>query len=279
MDRLTPFFDRFTLSARVFYSGRLCGFSSNHETQKAGHLHVLKQGKLKIILENGLTRTIEEPSILFYPKPLRHQFQTDEKIGAELVCAWIEFGSGMLNPLVESLPDMMVLPLSSTKELEPTVGLLFSEAFGEYPARQVAVDRLAEYFLVLLLRSAMENKLLESGVLLGLADSRLSAAIHAMHQKPEHPWSLDELAELAGMSRARFAVNFRQIVGSTPFDYLTDWRIGMAQSLLKKGEPLKMVAPTVGYASSNALTRIFTQKIGIPPSEWLDRFYASVGTL
>jgi AraC-like DNA-binding protein len=104
---------------------------------------------------------------------------------------------------------------------------------------------------------------------MGLADPRLANAIAAIHERPEHPWSLEELAAAAGMSRARFAVHFREIVGVTPFDYLADWRIGMAQTLLKRGKPLKIVAPSVGYASSTALTRVFTQRVGVSPTQWL----------
>jgi AraC-like DNA-binding protein len=89
-----------------------------------------------------------------------------------------------------------------------------------------------------------------------------------MHGRPEHAWSLEELAHLAGMSRARFAVHFRRVVGATPFDYLTDWRIGIAQIMLRKGETLKLVAPSVGYASSTALTRVFSQRVGLSPAEW-----------
>ncbi|MGH9666063.1 MAG: helix-turn-helix domain-containing protein, partial [Bryobacteraceae bacterium] len=175
------------------------------------------------------------------------------------------------NPVVLALPEVLVVPLKSVEELEPAVKLLFAEAFGENDGRQAAVDRLAEYFFVLLLRTAMKSSLVKEGVLMGLADPRVANAIAAMHERPEHPWSLEELAEAAGMSRARFAVHFRRIVGVTPFDYLAGWRVGVAQALLKRGKALKIVAPSVGYASSTALTRAFRQRAGLPPTEWLSR--------
>jgi AraC-like DNA-binding protein len=269
MDQLSPFFSRFALSARVFYSGRLCGFSSEHETKQAGHLHVLRRGRLRILESGKRSYSIDQPSVLFYPRPMQHRFEADEKDGAELVCARIEFGAGMLNPLVLSMPDLLVVPLASVRELAPTAELLFIEAFGEQLGRQAAVDRLAEYFLVLLLRSAVERHLLKSGVLNGLGDARLSKAISAMHERPEHTWTLQELARLAGMSRPRFAVHFRKVVGSTPFDYLTDWRIGTAQAMLRSGESLKIVAPAVGYSGSTALSRVFSDRVGLSPMQWL----------
>src|SRR5258708_4171313 len=177
----------------------------------------------------------------------------------------------MLNPLIASLPEPLVVPLDSLPALAPTLELLFSEAFSELPGRQAAIDRLFEYVFVLLIRSVTDARLVDSGVLMGLSDSRLGAAIEAMHKHPETSWTLEELAQAAGMSRARFAVHFRQMVGMTPFDYLTNWRLGIAQTMLRKGNSLKLIAPAVGYANATALTRVFTQRVGMSPSEWLAR--------
>src|ERR1700733_832610 len=269
MDRLSPFFANFSLSARVFFSGQLCGLSSDHVTETAGHLHVLRSGVLKILQTSGPPITISQPTVLFYPRPRRHIFQADQADGTDLLCAFVEFGAGMLNPLTSALPEPLMIPLASVPELAPTVQLLFAEAFSNHDGRQAALDRLAEYFMVLLLRAAMDAQLINGGILPGLADIRLAGAITAMHDRPENSWSLEELARIAGMSRARFAKHFREVVGVTPFDYLAAWRIGIEQTLLKKGEPLKMVAPNVGYSSSAALTRAFCQYVGVSPSEWI----------
>jgi transcriptional regulator GlxA family with amidase domain len=134
---------------------------------------------------------------------------------------------------------------------------------------------LFEYLFVLLIRSAMNARLIDSGVLMGLSDPRLARAIEAMHQSPQTSWSLEELAQRAGMSRARFAAHFRKVVGMTPFDYLTNWRLGIAQTMLRKGNSLKLTAPAVGYANATALSRVFTQRLGLPPSEWLAQGHAS----
>ena len=167
---------------------------------------------------------IREPTVLLYPRPEEHTFQTD---GADIVCAFVEFSAGMRNPLATALPNLLVVPLASTPELDPTVKLLFTEAFGHRDGRQAAVDRLAEYFLVLL-RSAMELKLTVGGTLTALSDPHLSSAIAVIHQEPERAWSLEEFAHIAGMSRARFAARFLATMEQTPFEYLALWRIGVA---------------------------------------------------
>jgi AraC-like DNA-binding protein len=97
-----------------------------------------------------------------------------------------------------------------------------------------------------------------------LSDERLSKALMAMHEQPGQPWDVDR-----GMSRARIAPHFREVVGTTPMAYLTSWRIGIVQTMLRRGEPLKSIAPAVGYESSTALSRIFTQSTGQSPTEWM----------
>lgn len=270
MDPLAAIFQDFSLSAEVFFCGRLCGLSSAHDSATAGHLHLLREGCIEVVQPDKEVLRVSEPSVLFYPRPMQHRFQSDAE-GAELVCAHIDFGNGVLRPLLQSLPDFMHIALKSARELSRGVELLFDEAFGELPGRQAALDRLAEYLLILLLRDVVGRELLQSGTLRGLSDQRLSKALMAMHQNPQEGWDLDLLAETAGMSRARFAGHFRDVVGATPVAYLTAWRMAIVQAMLRKGEPLKSIAPAVGYESSSALSRIFTQSIGLSPSEWIAR--------
>lgn len=216
--------------------------------------------------KGGAPTVVREPTVLFYPRPEQHTFQTE---GADIVCAFVEFGAGMLNPLARALPKLLLVPVASIPELHPTVTLLFAEAFAQRVGRQAAVDRLTEYFIVLLLRSAIGSTIVNGGILTALADTRLAKALTAMHEQPERNWSLEELGQIAGMSRARFATHFHATMGQTPFEYLTLWRIGLAQSLLRKGEPLKIIAPFVGYGSAAALNRSFSHHVGVSPKAWL----------
>jgi AraC-like DNA-binding protein len=267
MDRLELFFSHLALTARVFLTGRLCGTSSDHANTKCGHLHVVRNGTIKIIDAGGVADVIDEPTILLYPYSEPHTFQSE---GADIVCAFVEFGTSASNPLARALPKLLKVPLSAVPELQPVIELLFTEGFAEKPGRQIAVNRLMEYILVVLLRAGIERRLIQDGVLPAFSDQRLSKAIDAIHLEPERQWQLQELATVAGMSRARFAAHFLGVTGHTPFEYLAQWRISVAQSLLLKGDPLKLVAPYVGYASAGALTRAFTQRVGMSPTLWLE---------
>lgn len=68
-------------------------------------------------------------------------------------------------------------------------------------------------------------------------------------------------------SRCRTPLDPPDSIGHVAFDYLTNWRLGVAQTMLRKGNSLKLIAVAVGYAT--ALTRVFTQRVGMPSSEWL----------
>ena len=267
MDQLAPLLRQITLSAHSFFSVELCQLVSFYQT--AGHVHILKSGKISMTVRNGPPAVIDQPSVIFFPRACEHRFIPLEGEDNQLLCAYIDLGAQIGSPLALSLPEVMVLPMEVMSPIKPTLEMLFNEAFTEAFGRQAAIDRLIEYFLIQILRHVIATGHLQSGIFAALSDARLKHAVGAMHDKPGHPWTLDELADIAGMSRARFAVNFRETVGTTPLDYLTDWRISIAQNLLKQGQPIKTVAAAVGYQSQAALSRVFARRVGIAPAQWL----------
>lgn len=271
MDRLSPLFSRFALSAELFFSGTLCGAVDFDNGKGIGILHVLRKGQVRVIASAGGLGSfaLDQPSLLFYSQACPHRFEVDEPAGADLVCSHIDFGAGMGVQVLRGLPDYLLVPLADLAGLQPTLALLFDEAFAARSGRSAAVHRLVELFAILLLRHAIDARLVKAGVLSGLADERVGKALVAMHERPEHDWTLDTLAGVASMSRARFAVHFREAVGSTPLDYLTDWRISVAQTLLKRGKPVKAVAGAVGYTSDAAFARVFARRVGTSPAKWL----------
>ena len=115
----------------------------------------------------------------------------------------------------------------------------------------------------------MDSGKLTQGVLAGLAHAQLSKVIMAIHQRPEEAWRLEDMMGLAHMSRSKFADEFRQVVGQSPGDYLIEWRVAVAQNLLKRGKPVGWVANEVGYETPSALARVFRKKTGLSPKQWL----------
>lgn len=270
-DPLAPLLAQFGLNARVFHSGELCGAVTFDGTIGLGYLHVLRSGRLEVHRPGVPRLDVDVPSFLFFPRAVEHRFKVDAPGAAEMVCATFDFGGDGANPVFGGLPDLVVAPLDGVAGVRTATELLFDEAFSRRAGRDVSVDRLADYFLVLLLRHALENGILGTSVLAGYADARLARALTAMHTHPARDWTLELLADEAGMSRARFADRFKSATGQTALDYLTDWRIAVAQNMLRRGKPLKSIAPAVGYASPEAFSRVFLRRVGHSPAEWFAR--------
>ncbi len=269
MDRLSPLFARTLPSARVFYSGNLCQISTFEAEAHVGHVHLMQRGTMSVVDRHGHARRVEEPSLLFFPQSSAHRLVPDNAEGVDLVCASVDLGDEARGALISAMPEVLVIPLNKSSSLSPALNLLFKEAFDEQCGRQAALDLLMEYLLILLLRYLLSSSSVTTGILAALGDPRLSKAVTSMHERPGQAWTLESLADTAGMSRARFAKHFREVSGLTALDYLTAWRITVAKGLLKRGKPLKSIAPMVGYASAVALTRVFTHRVGLPPLAWL----------
>lgn len=269
MDTLTALLSHFSLHAGVFYTGNICGIHEFHEDALRGHIHLIKRGPVQVIGLQKQVIIITEPTLLFLPRPDFHRLVTAEQSGADVVCGTVQFGAGGSNPITDSLPGVVLVELAALSGIEALLGLMFDEAFAEHCGRQAVLDRLCEVLMIRLLRYCIDQNLTQGGTLAGLADSRLSKALIAIHEDPAREWSLSTMATLAGMSRARFAVRFKEVTGDTPADYLASWRVMSAQRLLKRGLQLKHVAYDVGYGSASAFTRAFLRKLGCTPTEWL----------
>lgn len=89
-----------------------------------------------------------------------------------------------------------------------------------------------------------------------------------MHERPAHKWSLESLAQVAGMSRRAFAFPFHDIVRTTPGEYLQAWRVRLTQAALRKGRSLKLIAIEVGDGSEAPLSRACKGQCGASPQEW-----------
>lgn len=268
VDRLAALLGHFSVSARTFQAGPLCGINSVEGRDPYGQLHLIREGAVEVRHGKGVALRITQPSLLLYPRPMTHRFVTDRKHGANFVCANLSFEGGTANPIAAALPPVVCLPLAQLHGSEEVLQLLFAEAQAQNCGRQAMLDRLFEVVLIQILRQLMGQDQTGAGMLAGLAHQRLRRALAAMHESPERDWSLEELAEVAGMSRSVFANSFRDVVGVTPGNYLQRWRVGLAQKSLLHGRALKLIAQQVGYGSEAALSRAFKAQSGQSPREW-----------
>jgi len=138
------------------------------------------------------------------------------------------------------------------------------------PGGVLVSQQLAYMMLVQALRAHLaEGPSGGVGWLFALADKQMGAAIGAMHGDPAHPWTLQTLAEHAGMSRSTFALKFKAAVGSSPMDYLTRWRMILAgDRLTNSSDPISVIAPSLGYESESAFSTAFKRVMGCSPRRY-----------
>lgn len=275
-DRLAALMAHFPVSAQVFNTGALCGINTLDSDGVHGQLHLVRSGPVEV-RHGKETLQVGRPSLLLFPRPLTHRFVTDPVRGADMVCANLAFEGGIANPIALALPDVVCVPLDEIWGAEPVLSLLFEEAFEQRCGRVALVERLFEVVMIQVLRQLMESGEVKGGMLSGLSHPRLRNALVAMHEAPSREWTLDELADAAGMSRSVFATTFRETVGTTPGQYLQGWRIGLAQQALRRGRQLKVIAADVGYGSEAALSRAFKAQTGQSPRAWKNASLEAAG--
>lgn len=272
MDRLSEILTRFELRTKVFFSGNLCVLSEFDDAQDgSGYIHILKSGSLVLIDEQAKKRkkrNVAQPSVLLFPEGRKHLIVPDPVIGADIVSASIIYQDPIANPVANALPPFLKFQLSRYPDLKKAAKWIFKEAFGDKCGRAPMVDRLLDIFIIQILRQVLDDDAVSHGMLAGLSHPQLSHVINSIHAQPEYPWSLDSMAELAFMSRSKFADLFRDVLGETPGEYLTNWRMKVAQNELLKGHSVSIVADKVGYENGSALARAFRKKTGSSPKAW-----------
>jgi AraC-like DNA-binding protein len=171
---------------------------------------------------------------------------------------------GMLPPIVHIHRE------SDKSALRWSMERMMQELREPRPGGFLVVQHLADMLLVQALRAHLAEGLSGGvGWLFALADEQMSAAIHAMHDDPAHPWTLQELADCAGMSRSSFAEKFKEKVGASPIDYLRRWRMLLAgDRLANSSDPISVISLSLGYESESAFSTAFKKVMGCSPRQY-----------
>lgn len=174
------------------------------------------------------------------------------------------FDSPDASLLVSLLPEC--IHVRGEPRLAALVELVRDESRQRRTAREVVLARLLEVLLIEALRASASTPA-SPGLLRGLADDQLRAALEAMHARPAEAWTVEALARAAAASRSAFFERFRRVVGVTPMAYLRAWRMALAKDALRREDvTVAEVAERVGYGSASAFSVAFTRDVGQAPS-------------
>ncbi|MGV3553485.1 AraC family transcriptional regulator [Rhizobium sp.] len=192
----------------------------------------------------------------------------------EIVSSRFRIEGGQAGNLLGMLPPIVhIRDSSSQAALRWPVERMMQELREGAPGNALIIEHLAHMIMVQALRLHLAQGPKDgSGWLFALADRQIGAAIGAMHAEPARRWTVQTLAAISGMSRSSFALRFKSLVGSGPLDYLSRWRMLLAgDRLVHSGDPVSVIALSLGYESESAFSTAFKRITGYAPRSYAQR--------
>ena len=197
---------------------------------------------------------------------------------ASLILIECKYDKAMIRPLLSVLPS--ILPEVNDEDdgrfevIDVEIRLLTLEAEHERMGKTAVINHWASIMMIECLRVYIES-LPEAteNWLKAMKDPFLTKALVAMHEMPSENWTINKLAEVAGMSRSSFAQRFKEVVGIPPLTYLMDYRLRVAARYLRlQQNSISRISGLVGYASDSTFSQAFKRVYGISPKAYRQQY-------
>jgi AraC-like DNA-binding protein len=191
-----------------------------------------------------------------------------------IIVSLICFEKASLKPAAQLLPDLILIRAQQARSvgLHTTIQLLAAEMSELTPGSEVVSTRLAEVLFIQALRAHLSNspKACNPAWLRAIFDPNIGTALREFHDAVADPWTVESLASAAGMSRSAFALRFKQVLGQSPLEYVTEWRMQKAIQLLgDSSRKVADIAQQIGYDSDAAFNKAFKRVVGNTPREYV----------
>ncbi len=188
---------------------------------------------------------------------------------AAFVCGEIELAAPK-SALWQALPAEVVIRQNQAGSILPRlIELIIGETSAQRFGCESVVERLCDGIFVLVIRHCIEEGLVQEGVFAAMQDKRLATALSLIHQQPWHAWTLNELCTRAGISKSVLSEKFRAMIGHSPIEYLTIWRLQIAARwLMEPDMTIERVAERSGYESVPAFSKAFKRHFGVAPGSF-----------
>lgn len=240
---------------------------------EAGDIIVFPQGDPHVIgSEPGMRAHTDVEwfrRVVLEPLPVRIEHGGSGRDPVHLICGFLACDARPFNPLLTALPRVLHVRKRDGDGLDHFIRSALAESTTPRAGGEVVLSRLSELMFVEVVRRFVATlPPAQLGWLSGLRDEVVGRALAILHARPAHGWSLEELAREVGASRSALAERFSQFVGVPPMQYLAQWRMQLAATLLAGPTTLAQIAEDVGYGSEAALSRAFKKIVGVPPATW-----------
>ena len=190
----------------------------------------------------------------------------------QLICGHFAFDENATHPLIEALPSHIHIRnygQSAGSWMENTLKLIGSEAGRELLGSDLIALKMSEIIYAQVIRTYLNGEGSRQKNLAGFTDPAITRALKAIHEFPGKNWTLETLAQLAGLSRTSLSNKFSEFLSVTPLGYITQWRMQVArQRLLETSASIIEIAEAVGYQSEAAFGRVFKKHFGTAPASY-----------
>ena len=258
--------------------------------------HYLSQGSATLALEHGQEVEMTAGDFVVITRGEPHVFYSDRKVeplriieidrsqrlgiishGSDakprsvMICGNFSVSRPMFGSVLELLPPLLLLkPAADGGWLEAILRRMVSESALERPGQSVALSRLTEVLFVEVLRNWIASLNPGQGGWLGaISDPHIGPALKLIHENPEQPWSLNDLAQRVGLGRSVFSARFTELVGQSMHRYVIERRMAEAAFLLETtDEPIARIASRVGYETAAAFSKLFVRHHGLSPGRY-----------
>lgn len=236
---------------------------------------MLEQGDL-IIIPRGATHTLycdpkTENQVIMLDKVVEQSGYTGSgtlvygELGTnhetQLVCGHFSFAEQASHLLIDALPSYIHIQNygeAAGHWMESTLRVIGTEAGRAQMGGDLIALKMSEIIFAQALRAYLNNEGADKPVMSGFTDPNIARVLTAVHKDPAHPWTLEGLSKIAGLSRTSFATRFVKCMTVTPMGYITHWRMQIAsQKLIGSDDPIIKIAEDVGYQSEAAFSRVF----------------------
>lgn len=288
MDVLSDVLRLLRLRASVFFHAGFCGnWSVDSSGSGKATFHLIARGACWLHMpERDEPLALRGGDLLVFPRDAVHVISVSaERISlpahsgvnsgdgegpvTSVICGYFNFDSPQANPILAALPDVLHLRGDDTANagwLDLLMRLIAAETESGDVGTDVVVDRLSDVLFIQVIRTYVRENPDKRGLLAALADRRISRALDALHESPGTAWTVEALADIAGMSRAAFAKRFQELMAMPPMSYVTHWRMQLAYELLHTSElSVAAIAERSGYQSEAAFRKAFSQLMGVGP--------------
>ena len=200
------------------------------------------------------------------------EYGDQSKLKANVVCGHFCFNRWPDHPFLNSMPDIIHIKNmenSHSPWLSMLLNIVEHEAKSSQSGSTTLIKKLTEIIFIQALRIQMRKSTKKESFFKLIENPQISKTLAAIHNSLEQKWSLEDLAEIAGMSRTNYSVKFKELSGMTPLDYLTYCRLDKAKQLLTEtSQSVPEVSEAIGYPAHEHFQKLFKKKIGKTPSAY-----------